>query len=370
MAEVARLITRRDKRVVESVFLESGALEGIHISHQGSIGREHVPLDIEQCGSQILTGGIALVEGVGALHLGDEFRRHRLPGLVVLGVVGQHRRISGQSLIDLRREFHEIGAGVGASEEGIGLAAEHAVQRMAELMEEGGHIIEAQQAGLPWRWLHVVAVLRDHRLLLKQGALIHEGAHPGTTVLVVAGEVVPIEQSDDGATRIDDVEHAHIGVVYWQVFPLLERESVEFLGGIEDAVHQHTVELQVGLQCSFVQVVFGLAHLLAVEVPIPCFNLMTSLLLIGQCLQLGGFGQGIPSGIGGQSTEQFERRFGGLGHLVVHHVRSPVGEAQELCFLGAQLRQTSHDGAVVGFAIGVAAGAGFVDTLAQAPIRE
>ena len=49
----------------------------------------------------------------------------------------------------------------------------------------------------------------------------------------------------------------------------LKREPVELVGGEEHAVLQHPIELEVGLDLRFVEVVLGLAHLLGVELPVP-----------------------------------------------------------------------------------------------------
>ena len=54
---------------------------------------------------------------------------------------------------------------------------------------------------------------------------------------------------------------------------LFERDSVELIRRVEDAVQQHVVQLEVGLHLRFVDVVLRLAYLLGVELPVPGLQL-------------------------------------------------------------------------------------------------
>ena len=82
------------------------------------------------------------------LDLVDQRLRHRLAGLVVLGVVGEHLRVERPVLVELRRELDEVARRVGAGERRILHVREHAVQRVAELVEHRGHVVEAEQRRL------------------------------------------------------------------------------------------------------------------------------------------------------------------------------------------------------------------------------
>src|SRR5690606_39818884 len=53
----------------------------------------------------------------------------------------------------------------------------------------------------------------DHRDVAGQAVLLDEVAHPGAALLALALEGVEVEQGELGAVGVEDVEHAHVGVV-------------------------------------------------------------------------------------------------------------------------------------------------------------
>ncbi len=69
---------------------------------------------------------------------------------------------------------------------------------MAELVEQGVHLVEAEQGRFVGRRLgevpHVVDDGSD--LLAIQPALLPEGVHPGAAPLALPGEVIHVEDAD------------------------------------------------------------------------------------------------------------------------------------------------------------------------------
>ncbi len=172
-------------------------------------------------------------------------------------------------------------------------------------------------AGWPAARLGEVGDVVDDGQRAEQLGLVDEVAHPGAAVLVVALEVVAVEERERLAVGVEDLEDADVGVVDGEVVALFEGDAVELVGGVEDAVLQDVVELEVGLDLDFVEVVLGLADLLGVEVPVPGLELesrrsgasMTSLDVFGFAVGLGGRG-------GDERVHELEGGFRGLGHLV------------------------------------------------------
>ncbi len=62
----------------------------------------------------------------------------------------------------------------------------------------------------------------------------------------------------------------------------LEGEAVELVRGVEHAILEHVVQLEIRLDLRFIEVVFGLADLLGVELPIPRLQLERRLLRVGR----------------------------------------------------------------------------------------
>jgi hypothetical protein len=106
--------------------------------------------------------------------------------------------------------------------------------------------------------------------------------------------------------------------------PLLERQSVKLVGGVEDAVGQHLVNLEIRLQLVLVQVVALLSDLLRVIVPVSgrrqeigalrarkCDDVVPLLLLLRRSWR-------------SEAVEEVERRLAVLGHLIVERVVGPI----------------------------------------------
>ncbi|KAG0739165.1 hypothetical protein G6F24_017416 [Rhizopus arrhizus] len=107
VVEVGGAVTRRHLRQVDLELLQRAGFKGAHIL-QRRVGLLRVPGQVQQRGRQVLGGRIALGEAACLEDLVDQFLRHRLAGLVVLGVVGEHLRVQRPVLVELRRELDEV----------------------------------------------------------------------------------------------------------------------------------------------------------------------------------------------------------------------------------------------------------------------
>ena len=161
---------------------------------------------------------------------------------------------------------------------------------------------KAEQRRLAGRGLGEVGDVVDDRQRAQQLGLVDEVAHPGAAVLVVALEVVAVEKRQRLAVGVEHFEHAHVRVVDRNVLALLEGDAVELVGGVEHAVLQHVVQLEVGLDLRFVEIVLGLADLLGVEVPVPRLELEAALLRVDQRLNVFGFGRWLWRSLAGTSA--------------------------------------------------------------------
>src|SRR5208282_216643 len=108
------------------------------------------------------------------------------------------------------------------------------VQRMAKLVEHGGHVGKGDERGLARRGLWQIRHVVNHRKGAQKLGLAHEDIHPGATVLVVALEIIAIEKRQRLAVRIRDFEGTNVRLIDRNVLAFLERNSVELMSGVED----------------------------------------------------------------------------------------------------------------------------------------
>ncbi len=73
-----------------------------------------------------------------------------------------------------------------------------------------------------------------------------------------------------------DLEDPYVGLPNRNILPLGEGQPVEQVGGIEDAVLQHIVDLEIRFDLRLIEIVFRLANLLGVEIPVPWLELESS----------------------------------------------------------------------------------------------
>src|ERR1700730_1587801 len=93
--------------------------------------------------------------------------------------------------VKLGRKFDEIAGNVGARDQRIGYIGQHAVQRMAEFMKQGAHIVETQETGLTLAGLGEIQDIDDDRPDLSvELLLLAEGTHPGAATFRRTREII------------------------------------------------------------------------------------------------------------------------------------------------------------------------------------
>src|SRR5438132_3196161 len=146
-------------------------------------------------------------------------------------------------LVELRRELDEVARR--AAEARIFDRREHRVQRVSEFVKHRRDVAEAEERRLTGGRLCEVLDVVHNRLAAEEFALTDEAAGPGAAALVRPRERIEIEQRESSAVRIDDIEYADVRLIDRNVFALLERHSVEFVRGEENAIAQHAIDLKV-----------------------------------------------------------------------------------------------------------------------------
>jgi hypothetical protein len=94
-------------------------------------------------------------------HLVEQGLRHRLAGLEMHGIALQDSGHRQPVLIKLRRQLDEIARNTGAGNGRVGNIRQHAVQRVAEFVEQRARVVERQQRRLAFRRLGEVADIID-----------------------------------------------------------------------------------------------------------------------------------------------------------------------------------------------------------------
>ncbi len=165
---------------------------------------------------------------------------------------------------------------------------------MAELVEEGGRVLPADQQRLAGRPLHEVRVVghdrRDHSVKAFLRAVL---VHPRARLLVLAGVRIEVPEPDVLALAVLDLEHADIGMGDRYGAGGNRREvEVEQLPGDPEHPFAQLLELQVRFHLVGVEVVLGGADLLGVEAVVPRLDLdfrraVRGALLVGDRLHVG-----------------------------------------------------------------------------------
>ena len=188
-------------------------------------------------------------------------------------------------------------------------------------------------AGWPGAGFGEVSDVEDGRLRADEARLIDEAVHPRAAALVRTREVVAVVERHRFAVGVEDLEHAHVRLIDRDVVALLEREPVELIGGVEDAVLQDVVELEVRPHLRFIEVVLGLADLLGVELPVVRRELEAAVFRVDDGLHLRDLGMRFRDRCGNESGQQLDGVLGSRGHLIVEGERGVGRVSEELGFV-------------------------------------
>ena len=246
-------------------------------------------------------------------------------------------------LIELRGKLDKIARHIGSGKTGVCGVGEHAMQAVAKLVEHRRHIIKADQRRLARGGLGEVGHVVDHRQRAQQFGLSYKFVHPRSAVLVVALEIVAVPQSQRLSVGVKDLVNLYVGVVDRDVGALFEGNTVKLVRSVKDAVVQHVVQLEIGPGLRLVQIIFRLAHLLGIKVPVRRLERESAMLRIDERLNILCLALSLGGCRGHQRVHELERCFRRAGHLVCQLPSRVVGVAQQFGLLRAQLRQTGDN---------------------------
>ena len=326
-------------------------LKGLHVDVLYLLGGPSllVPVHVQQGGAHQLGGHEAHVELSALVKLLHEAVGDNLTSLVVTGVVLEHLGLKCPVLVDLRGHLDKVTVGVGAGQAAIFHAGEHAVQRMAKLMEEGLHIVPGEQrGGVARRTSHITHIIDDGTNV---GALIAigflHGIHPCAGSLHVTRQVVGHEDSEVLALGILHIINLNLGVVLGSIGHLLEGEAVELVGNEEDTVLHHAVECEIGAHIVLAEVEFILLHLLGIVVIVASLNLGGIAMGGSILLHIGYFLVHLLDSGTPELQQQVLGSLGSLGHIGVGGIVGIGVEAEQVSLLLTQHEDVADVLAVV-----------------------
>ena len=194
------------------------------------------------------------------------------------------------------------------------------MQRVAELVKHRRHFVEGQERRLARGRLRDVQMVRDDRLGAQQVRLRHRCVHPRPPALRRSRVEVDQEQPKRRPVGVAHFEDSHVRMVDRQLEPLLEGETVEFGRGVEHAVSEHRVQLEIGPELRLVERVPGGAHLLRIVRPVPGGELEVRAFRRDHLLQIGRLTPRVRHGRRRQAGEPLSDGLDGLGGLLLENV--------------------------------------------------
>ena len=274
----------------------------------------------------------------------------------------QHLRPRQPVFKELGGQFDEVGGDVGAGEAGIGDVRQHAVQRVAELVEQRAGVVEGQQRRLALGEVHHID---DDRADVALELLLRaEARHPGAGALGGPAIIVAEEQRDVAAV-LGHLEGAHIGVIGRNVRPLGEGEAEQAGGGVERC-RDHLIERQIRLGRRLIQIETGLAQLLGIVPPVPRRDGAVEALRLRKRLEIIALALGAGLGRRPHLFQQGAHRRGRFRHGVVELEGGEGRVAEQAGALQPERHHLGDQCAIVGGAARFAAAdPGFIGGLAQ-----
>ena len=128
---------------------------------------QRMPFEIQQRRRQILECFESLVEFLGTDGLVEQGFGDLFPSLLVPCIVGEDLRLNRPVFLERGREFHEITGCRRPRNGGIGHIGKHAMKRMTHFMNQGRHIIKADERRFPSGGTGNVEAVHDHRLFMQ-----------------------------------------------------------------------------------------------------------------------------------------------------------------------------------------------------------
>ena len=219
------------------------------------------------------------------------------------------------------------------------------MQGVTELMEHGSHLVPRQQRRHTIGSLGVVAYIKDNRYLVALTALLLETVHPGSSALRRTAVVVATEQGQRLTILVDDFEGLHIRMIEGNVLALLERQTIDTVGGIEDSIDKHAVDIEVGFHLVVGDIQEFLLHLCRVVETVVRLQLeVRACGLAGKVLDGLRLGIGLRRILADEVLQEGIDIIRCLGHRPFQRVRSIVGITHNLCLFCPQPGHLADDG--------------------------
>ncbi len=309
-----------------------------------------VQAEVEQGELQLAQHLHRRLEVAGRHHLLQQIRRQRLPGLVMAGDKGQRLGLPAPVFQELARQLHRIpGHAVDAGHAGHVDPGQHVVNAMAELVEQGDHLVVGEQGRLAIHRAVEVAGQVGHRLLQRPVltvATAEADIHPGAALLVLAGIEIEVEAATQLVIGVEDVVEAYVRVPGVDTEALAHLHAEHPLDHLEQSFH-HPAGGEVGAQLLVGDGEFVLLELLGVIGEIPGRQFALAVLLGGEGADLVELRLALRQGFGRQIREEVHHLLGLVRHLGGQRQLGVVGKAQQPGQLVAQGEQLGHDGGVV-----------------------
>ena len=222
------------------------------------------------------------------------------------------------------------------------------MERVAELVEEGFHLVEGQQRRGRFGRLGEVHHQRHQRtgLLAVDDLRTAELGHPCPGTLRFAGKEVQVEYRHETAVLVGHVVGRHVGMVHLDLVVGREIQPVELVGEHEDALAD-VFKFEIRFHQLVVERIFLVLVLLVVIAPVPRHELAfeserSGIVADGLIVPVG-----IGFGLGKQLVEEGHDRRGVLGHAAFEHVVGIAFIAQQVGDLQAQVGDLFHDQRIV-----------------------
>ena len=112
---------------------------------------------------------------------------------------------------------------------GVVCLCEHAVERVAELVEQCACLVDVEQCRGIALWSCEVAYVDNHRtyILAADVALVHEVCHPCSLTLCGTWEEVGVEHAQVVALAVKNLVGAYLGVIYRDVVTLIIAQKTD-----------------------------------------------------------------------------------------------------------------------------------------------
>ena len=190
-------------------------------------------------------------------------------------------------LHELRGQFDEVPPHIRATqtlEAGIG---KHAVQRVAELMQESLHLAQCQQGRLLCRRLREIHHHTDMRAVIHPLTIDPLSTilrHPCPTLLAFTRMEIGIEHGEEGAILVKHLVSLHIGMIDGNLLIFLEGDAIKTVCQSEDTIdnfRQFEIRTQhLGIDIVFLQLqlVRIIAEVPGLEFEVFSFQLLRHLL--------------------------------------------------------------------------------------------